>query len=101
MAEGYENIYGELSTLNTKLNNIFKTSGDISSGNINTFTTTGIYQAWCNSTLDSVIGNSWGVLIVLHENPLVIEQVLITQNGIGKRHYEGGNWTSWKKVAFS
>lgn len=86
--------------INEKQENIFRPfTTNITSSNIDSYTTDGIYEAY----FDIVgLGGGWGILIVATTGRLSIaEQVIICWNGIGRRHYESGAWSSWTTTALS
>lgn len=85
--------------LSTKLG--FARVPDITTENINSYTTSGVYQAWFSPNLPTGISGAWGILIVIHGTSVVCEQIMITVNGIAVRHYESGVWGNWRKGAFS
>ena len=47
---------------------------------------------------------NWGMVICVAGSSgttKVCNQVIIAQNGIATRHYEGSSWSDWKKTSFS
>ena len=74
-------------------------AGNITSNNIDSITDTQILETYFESGTPYV--TTWGMLIVSKAINGVIDQCQITPKGIGIRHYESGNWSTWKKVALS
>ena len=74
-------------------------NGNITSDNIDSMVDTQIGEAYFQSGTPYV--TTWGMLIVSKANNGVIDQCQITPKGIAIRHYEGGTWSTWKKVALS
>lgn len=86
--------------INEKLKNFFQPfTVNITSSNIDSYTTDGIYEAYFNIV---GLGGGWGILIVATTSRLsIVEQVIICREGIGHRHYESGAWSAWRTTALS
>ena len=82
--------------------NIFRNTSyieNITSSVIDSITDTQILEGYFAS--GTPYTTTWGMLIVSKANTGVIDQCQITPKGIAIRHYEGGTWSTWKKVALS
>ena len=91
--------------INEKPKNIFQPfTVNITSSNIDSYTTDGIYEAYFTNVgteLGTGFGG-WGILIVATTDRVsIVEQVIICASGISHRHSTRGVWDSWKKTALS
>lgn len=78
--------------------------GNITSSDLNNaYTVDFIKIGYLQDSGLPLYGN-WGVVICVAGSSgttKVCNQVIIAQNGIATRHYEGSSWSAWKKTSFS
>ena len=108
LAGSSQSVKAALDGLNSNLATTYfaKVSGNISTSNIDSFTTAGIYSGYIEviGILGLSTGNSYGLLLVsCPPNAQRIGQYILAPSAgvLAMRYYGGSSWTAWKKVALA
>lgn len=108
LAGSNQSVKAAIDGLNSNLATTYfaKVSGNISTSNIDSFTTAGIYSGYIEviGILGLSTGNSYGLLLVsCPPNAQRIGQYILAPSAgvLAMRYYGGSSWTAWKKVALA